>query len=324
MSEQDTHERARVGLVGARGYTGQELLALIARHEGLELALASSRELDGQPLAEHVEGWPEGDGRRFQTCAPEELPALELEVCVLALPNGVSPPFVEALAQGSPDTKILDLSADHRFDEGWCYGWPERRRSDIERASRVANPGCYATGMQCALWPLVDVLEGSPHVFGVSGYSGAGTRPSPKNDPERLRENLMPYRLTGHTHEREVSRQLDHAVHFTPHVAPFFRGITLTISASLREPLSVEQVYARLERAWAEEPLVEVQQEIPLVRDAVGRHRVTIGGVEVADGGRRVVLVATLDNLLKGAATQAMQNINLLVGRPELESIPVG
>ena len=134
---------------------------------------------------------------------------------ILALPDGAAAPFIEALEQKAPHRIVIDLSADHRFDDAWAYGLPELNRAKIVNAKRIANPGCYATAMQLALAPLVDQLGGVPALFGVSGYSGAGTTPSPKNDVARLKDNLMPYSLVGHKHEREVAHRFGHsgAVH---------------------------------------------------------------------------------------------------------------
>jgi N-acetyl-gamma-glutamyl-phosphate reductase len=178
----------------------------------------------------------------------------------------------------------------------------------------------------------------SPNIFGVSGYSGAGTKPSPKNDPAKLTDNLMPYSLTGHMHEREVSRHLPRAgepfrqgVHFMPHVAPFFRGITLTVNIALQKSVTLESVRDMYRQQYDNEPLIHVLGEkegaekdgFPLVRDCVGKHGVQVGGFTLSKDGKRLVVVATLDNLLKGAATQAMQNMNLALGFDELTSIPV-
>ena len=176
--------------------------------------------------------------------------------------------------------------------------------------------------MQLAIWPMLEYLAGPPQCFGVSGYSGAGTTPSDKNNVELLRDNLMPYALADHIHEREVSSQLHVPVEFMPHVAPHFRGITMTVNMWLREPLKADWVQARYEQRYAGEPLVDVLPQAPWVSRIAGRHGVEIGGFTVAPGGKRLVMVATLDNLLKGAATQAMQNINIALGLPELTSIP--
>lgn len=319
----DHRSRRRVALIGARGYTGKELLTLLAAHPGFELVAASSREFaaNNTRIQEQVPAW-EDASQTFCELSPEELAGLDLDLCILALPNGVSPKFVEAL---DGNTKILDLSSDWRFDDRWQYGWPERFRAQIAKATRIANPGCYATGMQATIWPVRDLLAAPAYCFGVSGYSGAGTKPSPKNDPEVLRDNLLPYGLTDHTHEREVSAQMDHAICFTPHVAPFFRGISLTISMQFGAPQDLDAIIARYEEAYSDEPLVEVSpKEAPLVRDNMHRHHVAVGGFQLDKSRTRLVAVATLDNLLKGAATQAMQNMNLMSGFDEFTSIPLG
>ena len=308
-----------IGIVGARGYVGAEIVGLLGRHPGFELVFASSRRLAGESVAGEVEEY-EGE-LTYREMSPEDVVGEGAGAVVLALPNEVSGAFVEAIEAERPETVVVDVSSDHRFDDGWQYGQPERFRDAIAGARRIANPGCYATGAQLALAPLVDLLAGPPSVFGVSGYSGAGTTPSPKNDPDKLRDNLMPYKLTGHTHEREVGRHIGHPIYFAPHVAPFFRGITLTISMTFEEAVTAEELEGRLEEAYGEEPLIELREEVPLVRENAHEHHVAIGGLEVAEDGRHAVVVATLDNLLKGAATQAVQNLNLASGFEELTGI---
>lgn len=311
--------RKKLGIVGARGHTGSELLRLLTHHEGFELAFVSSRELAGQPLAGHVEAL-ESD-LLFENVGPDEAAEYGCDAYVLALPNDLSKPFVQAIDAENESAMIVDLSADHRFDASWQYGLPERYREAIARATRIANPGCYATGIQLTLHPILDLLSETPHVFGVSGYSGAGTKPSPKNDLELLSDNLMPYALSGHMHEREVSFQLAQAVHFMPHVAPFFRGITLTVSTMINPAGDVELIRERFKAFYANEPLVQVTEQAPLVKDNANKHHVSIGGITMDDTGYRLVIVATLDNLLKGAATQALQNLNLACGFDELQGI---
>lgn len=310
-----------VGIVGARGHTGAELVRLVAAHPSLELAFVSSRELDGQPVSAHVEGF-EG-GLHYGNYDPAAVAAQCADAVVLALPNEKGAPFVEAIEAAAPDTVIVDLSADRRFDPAWAYGLPELGRERIKGARRIANPGCYATAMQLAIAPLLDQLAGPPQCFGVSGYSGAGTTPSDRNNPELLRDNLMPYALANHIHEREVTAHLGVPVEFMPHVAPHFRGITVTVNLWLREPMERDAVERIYRRRYASEPLVEVVEEAPWVSRIAGRHGAQVGGFTVAPGGRRVVVVATLDNLLKGAATQAMQNLNLALGFDEREGIPL-
>jgi len=314
-------EGKTIGIVGARGHTGAELIRLVARHPRLELAFVSSRELDGQRVADHDDGYP--GGLRFENLDPVAVAAKRADAVVLALPNGKAAPYVAALDAVAPDTVIVDLSADHRFDDGWYYGLPELTRSRYAGEKRISNPGCYATAMQLAIAPLLDRLAGPPQCFGVSGYSGAGTTPSDKNNVDLLRDNLMPYSLADHMHEREVSRHLGTPVEFMPHVAPHFRGITMTVNLHLGEPAERGEVRELYGRRYAGEPLVRVVDDAPWVSRIAGRHDVELGGFTLAPGGKRLVVVATLDNLLKGAATQAMQNLNLAFGFDELAGIPV-
>jgi len=309
-----------LGIVGARGHTGSELIRLVAAHPRFELAFVSSRELDGQRVAGHNDAYA-GD-LRFESLDADAVAAKGADAVVLALPNGKAAPYVAALDAAKPDTAIVDLSADYRFDENWYYGLPELTRGRYDGSRRISNPGCYATAMELAIAPVLDRLAGPPQCFGVSGYSGAGTTPSDKNDAGLLRDNLMPYALADHMHEREVSRQLGVPVEFMPHVAPHFRGITMTVNLWLQQPVKLEDVRALYRGRYANEPLVRVSDDAPWVSRIAGRHGVEIGGFTVAPGGKRLVVVATLDNLLKGAATQAVQNLNLAFGFDQLAGIP--
>jgi len=311
-----------LGIVGARGHTGAELIKLIAAHPRIELAFVSSRELDGQRVADHVSGW--AGELRYENLDAEAVAARGVDAVVLALPNGKAAPYVEAIDKARPDTVIVDLSAAYRFADRWYYGLPELTRADYHGEKRISNPGCYATAMQLAIAPLKLDLASPPACFGVSGYSGAGTTPSDKNDPEKLRDNLMPYALVGHVHEREVSKQLSLPVEFMPHVASHFRGITMTVNLWLQQAMTREDLLARYRHFYAGEPLVRIVDDAPWVSRIAGQHHCEIGGFAVAPGGKRVVIVATLDNLLKGAATQALQNLNDALGFEEMCAIPGG
>ena len=311
-----------VGLVGARGHTGAELIRLIARHPQLELAFVSSRELVGQLVSAHIEDF--AGELRYENLGHEQVAARGMDAVILALPNGKAGDIVAALEAQAPESVIVDLSADYRFNEDWYYGLPELTRASYAGQKRISNPGCYATAMQLAIAPLLDRLAGPPQCFGVSGYSGAGTTPSDKNDTDKLCDNLMPYALADHMHEREVSRHLGVPVEFMPHVAPHFRGITMTVNLWLDQAVKVEAIRDLYRQRYAGEPLIRILDEAPWVSNIAGKHGVEIGGFTVAPGGKRVVVVATLDNLLKGAATQAMQNLNLAFGFDELTSIPIG
>jgi N-acetyl-gamma-glutamyl-phosphate reductase common form len=310
-----------VGIIGARGYVGSELIRLVDAHSGFELAFVSSREREGQRLADHEAGYA-GD-LAYVSYGPEEAAEQGVDALVLALPNGKAAPFVAKLDAKAPATVVIDLSADYRFDEGWYYGLPELTRAKYTGQRRISNPGCYATAMQLAIAPMLDEVEGPVQCFGVSGYSGAGTTPSDKNDPAKLRDNLIPYALVNHVHEREVTRQLGHEVEFMPHVAPHFRGLTITANLHLKRPFTREEVAARYRERYAGEPLVHVDDAAPWVSAIANAHHVDIGGFSLSDDGRRLVVVSTEDNLLKGAATQALQNLNLAFALAETAGIPL-
>jgi N-acetyl-gamma-glutamyl-phosphate reductase len=310
----------RIGLIGARGHVGGELMRLIVAHPDFELAFVSSRERAGRSVAEHH---PEVDvALRYMDVTPDDLPKLAVDALILALPNGKAAPFVAAVDANSRETVIIDLSADYRFAADWYYGLPELTRGKYRGEKRISNPGCYATAMQLAIAPMRHGLTGPVQCFGVSGYSGAGTSPSDKNDPEKLRDNLMPYTLVGHVHEREVARQLDHPVEFMPHVAAYFRGLTITANLHLTESTSLDDVRKRYRDFYAGEPLIEISDEAPWVSAVAGNHGAQIGGFTLSDDGKRLVVVSALDNLLKGAATQALQNLNQAFGHPETRGIP--
>ena len=314
------HEPITLGLVGARGYVGTELIHLVAGHPRFRLGFVSSREWEGQSLRAQ---YPDVDlDMAFENLGPEAAAARGVDALVLALPNGKAAPFVAAADAAGGNPVLLDLSADYRFDPAWYYGLPELTRARAAGQRRISNPGCYATAMQLAVAPMRQWLEGPVQCFGVSGYSGAGTSPSDKNDPEKLRDNLMPYALTGHIHEREVSAQLGHPVEFMPHVAPHFRGLTITANLHLSRAFALDEVTAIYAKRYADEPMVRVVEAAPWVSAIARQHHVEVGGFALSADGRRLVVVATEDNLLKGAATQALQNLNLAFGLPETAGIP--
>ncbi|KAK5089890.1 Protein arg-6, mitochondrial [Lithohypha guttulata] len=298
---------SRVALIGARGYTGKALIDLLNRHPNMDLRHVSSRELAGKKL--------EGYNKRdiiYDNLSVEDVRQIEedgkIDCWVMALPNGVCKPFVDAIDQVGGNSVVIDLSADYRFDDKWTYGLPELvDRSAIAKATRISNPGCYATAAQLGIAPIVPYLGGEPTVFGVSGYSGAGTKPSPKNDVNNLTDNIVPYSMTDHIHEREISSQLKTPVGFVPHVAVWFQGIHHTINIPLKEEMSSRDIRNIYQERYAGEKLLKVIGEAPVVKNISGRHGVEIGGFAVHSSGKRVVICATIDNLLKGAATQCLR-----------------
>ncbi|GAA5992244.1 hypothetical protein JCM10908_001835 [Rhodotorula pacifica] len=334
----------RVALIGARGYTGQNLVNLINSHPSLELAHCSSRELAGRPLEEYTKGKV-----TYENLGPKEIERLEqqgaVDAWIMALPNGVMAPFVDAIDKGAankPQEKksvVIDLGADKRFDDSWTYGLPELyNREALRSAKRISNPGCFATNAQLLLAPLLPYMSASPSVFAISGYSGAGTKTGkePKVSPASLRDGVKPYSLTDHIHERESGYHLsklltsdaalaaeDFKVAFMPHVAPWFQGIIATVSIPLKQEMRASEIRALFEERYGNEKLVKIQNEVPEIYQISGKHGVRIGGLQVHSSGKRVVVVGVIDNLLKGAATQCIQNLNIALGCGEYDGIPL-
>ncbi len=311
---------AGIALIGGRGYVGETLLQLLQTHPGMELAWVASRSLAGRSINSV---YPDlRSDMTFESVTPQMASEKQADVVVLALPNDMASQYVNRL---NPTQKIIDLSADYRFDGNWAYGLPERNRQKIRDAIRVSNPGCYATAMQLALAPLLNDICRPPVVFGVSGYSGAGRSPSARNDPDRIRNNLQPYSLNGHVHESEVSHHLRQQTYFLPHVAEFFRGISITLSVDLVRETSAKELLDIFRAHYADEALIEILDEIPEIGNVTQATTALIGGFSVDKrDARHVCLVACIDNLLKGAASQALQNMNLMLGFDELAGIATG
>ncbi|TRM58531.1 hypothetical protein BD626DRAFT_410439 [Schizophyllum amplum] len=342
-------EPKRVALIGARGYTGQALTTLFSNHRYLDLTHVSSRQLAGYALDGYTK-----KPVTYTNLSPTDVERMErdgeVDAWVMALPNGVCKPFVDAVDRGAAERKsegsvVIDLGADYRFEDGWTYGLPELYGRDrIRAAKRIANPGCYATSTQLLVAPLLaHATPGSPPtVMGISGYSGAGTitvndpdgRPTsaPKVSPESLAGGVRPYALTDHIHEREASAHLStllpadaqgrFRVAFVPAVAPWFSGIISTLSMPLKDALTAREVVELYEKRYVGEKLVRIKRDVPGLVDLQNKHTWTVGGFQVHSSGERAVVVGGLDNLLKGAATQCMQNLNLALGYEEYEGIP--
>ena len=309
----------KISIVGARGYVAEELIKIILRHNEFKLGFIGSHSHGGE-LVDEIFPALAGQNIKFENIQPENIKNFSSEIYVLAVPNGIAKKYVKAL-KNTP-CKIIDLSYDMRFDNEWVYGLTEKNRKLIRAASKVSNPGCYATGAQLGLAPLLEKLAENPVIFGVSGYSGTGRTPSDKNNPKYLYENFLPYQMTEHGHEVEISHHLGRDVNFIPHVAPHFRGISLTIHFRLKSQLSASKLLSLFKHYYAQEVLIKVSVSIPEVQKTAHTPNVNIGGFKMSKRDpNRGVFVVTLDNLLKGAASQAMQNINLMFNMPELNGI---
>lgn len=330
-------EPKRVALIGARGYTGTNLVSLLNSHPSINLTHVSSRELAGQTLG----GYTKADVV-YQNLSVKDITRMEengeVDAWIMALPNGVCAPFVEAIDAAKGNSVVIDLSADKRFEiEGseWTYGLPELyNRSLLRSAKRISNPGCFATNSQLLLAPLLPFLSAQPSIFAISGYSGAGTKSGkePKVTPESLAGGVRPYALTDHIHERETGYHLsslfptpnpDFSVAFVPAVAPWFQGIISSVSVPLKEVMRASDIRKLYKDKYQDEKLVKVVSEVPEIQHIAGKHGVRIGGIQVHSSGKRVVAVGVLDNLLKGAATQCLQNLNIALGLDEYAGIPL-
>lgn len=294
----------RVALIGARGYTGSQLVNLFNSHPDLDLTHVSSRELAGQQL----QGYNKAN-ITYKNMSPEECKELqesgEVDAWIMALPNGVCKPFVDAIdsAQG-PKSVIVDLGADYRFESDWTYGLPELyNREALRSATRISNPGCYATSIQMLIAPLAKYIDASnpPTAFGISGYSGAGTKKGtePKISAESLNGGVKPYSLTDHIHEREASTHLSDLTQtpfklgFVPVVAPWFQGILSTVSVPLTSELRASNVRELFEEKYEGEPLVKLLKNVPEITEISGQHGFVAGGFQVHSEGKRAVVVVS-------------------------------
>ncbi|MGX5202284.1 N-acetyl-gamma-glutamyl-phosphate reductase [Aliikangiella sp. IMCC44632] len=321
MSNLNEHQYS-VGIVGIRGYVGQRLLAIIDQHPKLKIVWVSSRQLQGKSILQLSPKLKQNRHLLISHLSPQQVATSQVEVLVLALPNGLAKDYLVAIENASISPRlIIDLSADHRFDSNWHYALPElqvnsQQRLPVEASNsiKLSNPGCYATAMQLLLKPLCHLLKQPANCFGVSGYSGAGTHPNRHNNQKNLRDNLIGYQLSGHLHEQEVSHQLNFQVKFSPHVTSAFSGIHLTAQICFQQPQSYSSLRQYYKKHYAKQPFVEWIDGMPSIKHVCDTPNALIGGLHISDDGLTASLVCCLDNLLKGAASQAVQNINLALG----------
>ncbi|MEU8370918.1 N-acetyl-gamma-glutamyl-phosphate reductase [Micromonospora tulbaghiae] len=325
----------RVAVAGASGYAGGELLRLLAGHPEFELIAATAHSQAGQPVpAVH----PHLAGLDLVFAATEPATLADADLVFLALPHGQS----AALAAALPDTvKVVDLGADHRLrDAGawsryyggehagaWTYGLPELpgRRAEIAAASRVASTGCYAVATTLALAPLIAAGAVRPDdvvVVAASGTSGAGRAAKAHLLGSEVMGDLTPYKVGAHQHVPEIKQATGATgLSFTPVLAPMPRGILATVTAV---PTGDADPRAVLAAAYADAPFVHVLPEgaWPHTAATAGSNSCHLQATVDVDSGR-VIVVSAIDNLGKGAAGQAVQNANLMVGLPETTGLSV-
>jgi N-acetyl-gamma-glutamyl-phosphate reductase len=344
-SQQKTENKARIGVLGASGYTGAELLRLLIGHPRAEIALLTAERRAGKAMAEV-----------FPQFAPYKLPTLTaiedadwgklaLDVAFCALPHGTTQKVIADLLERAPRTKVVDLSADFRLADPaayarWyghdhaapqlqkeaVYGLTEIHRPQIKAARLVANPGCYTTCAELALIPLLKAKAIDPDEIVIdakSGMTGAGRAAREDMLFAEVSEGFHAYGVGHHRHMAELDQEFSLAagreviVAFTPHLVPMNRGILSTIYVRGAKA-APDDLHAVLTKAYADEPFVHVLpfRSLPQTRHVRGSNMTFIGVAADRIAGRAII-VSALDNLTKGASGQAVQNMNVMLGFPE-------
>ena len=338
----------RIGIVGGTGYTGVELLRILAQHPQAQLVAITSRKEVGMPVAEMFPSLRGAVDLRFSD--PKDAGLAACDLVFFATPNGIAMTQAQALLSGG--VKVIDLAADFRIKdiavwEKWygmthacpelveeaVYGLPEANRDAIKGARIVANPGCYPTATQLGFLPLIEAgAVDDQHLVAdtKSGVSGAGRKAETHILFAEASDNFKAYGVAGHRHLPEVRQGLARAaghevgLTFVPHLAPMIRGIHATLYGRLTKAVDLQALF---EKRYADEPFVDVLPagSQPDTRSVRASNHCRIA-VHRPQGGDMVVVLSVIDNLVKGAAGQAIQNMNLMFGLPEttgLMQVPV-
>ena len=338
----------KIGIVGASGYSGSELLRFLVNHQGgLKIELATSETYAGQRVDHvlpHLRGFVDIE---FEPLNIDTLKN-QVDVVVLAVPHKVAMTYApQILAQG---LRVVDFSADYRLDDAqtyteWyhvehtssdqmqhaVYGLPERYREKIRDAQLVANPGCYPTSSILATIPLLNnrLIElDSIIIDSKSGISGAGPKPKDTTHYPNRESNLVAYNIGKHRHTPEIEQELSAVagekvtLTFTPHLVPMTRGILSTVYARLKNPLDTDTLLETYSTFYSDEPFIRVLEKdnYPQTKAVLGSNYCDIG-LEVDERTQRIVAMAALDNLGKGAAGAALQNLNLMFNYDETDGL---
>ncbi len=329
----------RVGIIGASGYTGGELLRFLNSHSQVDVVTVTSRQFDGSPIYK-VHPHLRDMNLKFENLSPDEIDA---DLVFTATPHGASLKIVPELIEN--DLKVVDLSGDYRFNDldvykKWygnehekvlksVYGLPEIYRKDIKKAKLVANPGCFPTGGLLASYPLVsEKLVDTIIIDSKTGISGAGVKPTEATHYPNCSDNVGAYAVTTHRHMPEIQEKLSEMgevrVSFTPHLVPVIRGILSTVHTFLLEDVTSSYVRDVYNEFYEGEPFIRVLDdgEIPRLSAVRGSNYCHIGCFDIDDNGRMVV-VSSIDNLVKGASGQAVHNMNIMFGFNEVESLDI-
>ena len=329
-SRAETRNTARVGIAGASGFAGQELLRWLAGHPHARVTTAMSSSPDGpaRTLPALARIW---DG----VIEPFSLDRLaeQSDVVFLALPEEAAATIAPSLAERG--IRVIDLSGAFRLRDAaarqkWypatnlgplkpVYGLTERNYDAIAGAQLITNPGCYPTAALLALEPLAEagLLIGDVVIDAKSGISGAGKKPSDRTHFSENHGSVSAYGVFGHRHQPEIEQELGAPVTFVPHLVPLDRGILETIYARLRPGTTAHDVSEAMHAAYAKAPFVRLTGDtLPEIKHAAFTNFCDIGW-RVDTAGARILLVSVIDNLVKGAAGQAIQNMNVMLGNDE-------
>ena len=348
-ADRPADNKARIGVLGASGYTGAELVRLLIRHPGAEIALLTADRRAGQEMRQVFPQFSPFALPKLQSIDGMDWVGAGLDLIFCALPHATTQKVVRQIFSALPAIKVVDLSADFRLADPaayarWyghehhapelqrqaVYGLVEIYRERIRRAHLVANPGCYTT---CALLPLIPLLRANaidPDAIVIdakSGMTGAGRAAKEEMLFSEVAEGFHAYGVGHHRHMAELDQEFSLAagravvVSFTPHLVPMNRGIFSTIYVRGRDA-SAEELHAMLSRSYGNEPFVHVLPfgEVPQTRHVRGSNMTFIGVAKDRVEGRAII-VSALDNLTKGASGQAVQNMNLMLGYPEAMGI---
>jgi N-acetyl-gamma-glutamyl-phosphate reductase len=342
--------KAKIGVLGASGYTGSDLVRMLLRHPRAEIALLTADRRAGQEMREVFPQFSPYPLPKLVAIDGLDWASLNLDLVFCALPHATTQKVLKDLLAKAPNTKVVDLSADFRLADTaayakWyghehhapelqkeaVYGLVEVHRRDIKKARLVANPGCYTS---CAELPLIPLIEGKAIdldeivIDAKSGMTGAGRSAKESMLFSEVSEGFHAYGVGGHRHMAELDQEFSLAagrpvvVTFTPHLVPMNRGILSTIYVRGKRGRTPQDLHALLLKYYAKEPFVHVLPfgETPQTRHVRGSNMTFIGVANDRIEGRAIVISA-LDNLVKGASGQAIQNANLLLGFPETMGI---
>ncbi len=313
-----------VGIYGASGYGGQELLRYLMGHAQVRVAFVTSTRFAEQPVSRALPsllGFY--DSLHFEL--PEKMPPASVKAVFLAMPHGASKSVAQRLALKRPDVAIIDLSMDFRDEsDGFVYGLTETNRERLQGATRVANPGCFATGALLALAPLSqeNLIAGPALLSQTTGSSGGGaTVKAGTHHPERA-QDMRAYKVLTHQHEPEIAADMarlgsDAVAWMVPQSGPFARGIFTVAHVRLKRDADVFALY---EQRYQDEPFVRLREGTPTLRHVA---RTNFCDIAVHQRDDRVVILSAIDNLGKGMAGQAIQNFNVVSGLPETAGIRV-